>query len=77
VTVTARIIIHERPTDGLVDLTYLDPVLDTYSGRALWSRMTLRKQTTCAVTGVPLAPGDEAYRPVGNQMYRARDGEVE
>lgn len=37
---------------------------------ALWARCKLRKPTTCVATETPLNVGDEAYRPVGNQMYR-------
>ena len=38
---------------------------------ALWMEVTLRKDTKCAATRVPLRKGDRAYSPVGNQMYRA------
>lgn len=39
---------------------------------AIWSKGKMRKSAKCAVTGRPLASGDDAYRPVGNQDYRGR-----
>lgn len=42
-----------------------------YNGdEALWTRCRLRKHTKCADLNFPLAPGEDAYRPTGNKMYR-------
>jgi hypothetical protein len=38
----------------------------------LWVRAKLRKPTRCIATGLELAPGDSAFRPVGNPDYRAK-----
>lgn len=37
---------------------------------ALWSRAKSRKHHVCAATGDRIKPGDMAWRPIGNQMYR-------
>lgn len=66
---SARGEILERPGDGLVLLLYTD-ALRGISDVALWSRVRLRKHCRCALTGVELHPGDQAYAPVGNQLYR-------
>ena len=83
---SALISIRQRPTDGVVILDYNDGRYSDaiYSGTAMWTRTKLRKHTKCAVTSVPLKPGDQAYRPLGNMAYRSRriaafviDGEAE
>ena len=81
---SARISIVRRVTDGVVIISYVDGRFGGYDGTAMWTRTKLRKHVKCAVTGIALKPGDEAYRPLGNMMYRSRriaadviDAEVE
>lgn len=45
--------------------------LSTDGDAAPWSTTKLRKKTACADCQVALDPGTEAFRPVGNQSYRA------
>lgn len=61
-------LVADRPGDGLALIQR-----DGYSSvsTALWTRGRLRKRCRCAVTGLKLVPGDEAYRPVGNMIYRS------
>jgi len=37
---------------------------------SLWTRVKVRKPHKCAVTGNPIAVGDMAFMPIGNQDYR-------
>lgn len=53
----------EPKADGLAMIAFDGDV-------SLWSRITIRKPTRCAATGVQLKAGDLAYRPVGNPQYR-------
>ena len=61
----------ERVAPGLLMVSYADTLWDAYD-RALWTECTLRKDTECALTNLPLKKGERAYRPVGNQQYRMR-----
>lgn len=54
----------QRLAEGLVKIRFDG---DT----ALWAQAKLRKSTRCAATGSALKPGDMAYRPLENQMYRS------
>lgn len=74
-----RFEVLERPFAGGALIHHTDTVRGL-SDTALWTRVRLRKRTTCAATGMQLEPGAEAYRPVGNQLYRMlrlSPGEVE
>lgn len=58
----------EEPAPGML-------ILERYSwfdgsDRALWSLVKMRKSHKCAATGIDIAVGEEAFRPVGNQSYR-------
>lgn len=61
---TVPVYLLKRLSDGLVALRY-------QGDEALWSRSTIRKTATCAVTGREIPKGAQAYRPVGNQQYRS------
>jgi hypothetical protein len=39
---------------------------------SLWVRAKVRKPTHCFASGLPIAPGEMAFRPIGNQDYRSR-----
>lgn len=56
--------------DGVVVLHYGGR---TASHRvALWVKAKLRKQARCIVSDRLMEPGEMAYRPVGNEDYRAK-----
>lgn len=55
----------EVVADGLAQVEY-------DGDRALWARRTARKATRCVATGESIRPGDLAYGPVGNQLYRGK-----
>lgn len=57
-------------SENLVSLRWLGDTRSDPDG--VWVRSKLRKEATCPVSGVSLAPGDWAFRPVGNQDYRMR-----
>lgn len=63
----ARVV--RRMASGLVVLKY--DARFGYEGTDVWSKCKLRKPAKCSVSGIEMQPGDEAYRPVGNQQYRA------
>lgn len=45
-------------------------VLDRDGDAAMWSRGVGRKPSKCRITLEAIAPGEECWRPIGNQMYR-------
>lgn len=54
-----------RPADGMA------VIIHPSGDMAVWARRKMRKSRTCPISGQRLAPGDLAYGPIGNQMYRA------
>ena len=53
-----------HPAEGLA-------LIDRFGDLALWTRAKLRKTARCQITGEEMAVGTLAYRPMGNQQYRA------
>jgi hypothetical protein len=59
-----RIRLIERLTDTVARISVDGDV-------AVWGLVKLRKEACCVATNRHLSPGDQAYRPLGNQMYRS------
>lgn len=66
---TARYRFVARLSPGLVRIerTGNDGRIDV----AMWDKAKLRRPRICVVTGLRLDPGDAAYRPLNNSLYRS------
>lgn len=62
-----------KPRVHLIQVLNSGLVRLAYDGDAgIWTRSEVRKSHRCVLTDKRFEPGSEMFRPIGNQMYRAK-----